>query len=77
MPISFHERAVFEKGEIMVKVLLEFSSLAVWALHFNKETTKSRLLGLETKSLDCSMNRDKKGCLNYSKNVDERERSGF
>ena len=50
----------------MVKIFLEIDFLTMWALHFNDRENPSS--ELETKSLTCSMNRDKKAHPYHSKN---------
>ena len=46
MYILFNEQAAIVKGTKMVKVLIVFDGLAIWALHFNHDMRQSPLLGL-------------------------------
>ena len=55
-----------------VKVFLKCIDLAMSALCFNNKERQNSSPWLETKSLYCSANRDKKASLNHSKNANKK-----
>ena len=55
-----YEQVIYERDAKTIKVLLIHCGLGMLAVHFNCKVQRKPFLGLETKSLFCQMNRDKK-----------------
>ena len=55
MHILLNKQAVYERDTKMVKVLLEFVAIVMWALHFSDETRDHGGCprGVMVKALDC------------------------